>query len=179
LRKPETFTKFVELLEESWSERDQDDMKLLGLFGQDREVAVLPSSGPHKDLFDAQTYGRFLFGTDARNMRWPFSRRGIVDHRLGAVNPNDFEFKLDEEDGNLEFKVKAKNFESTLANLHIHSKRVPSTKAKFEKFLSKEIKAKRTRLWTVGRLDMRVFKERLLSWICRYIFRKKVEIRPR
>jgi hypothetical protein len=85
-------------------------LRKLGLFGQDREVAILPSSGPHKDLFDPQTYGRFLFGTDARNMRWPFSRRGIVDHRLGAVNPNDLEFKLDEKDVNLEIKAKRLHF---------------------------------------------------------------------
>ena len=179
LRKPETLSRFINLVGTYWSEKNQDDMQLLGLFTRDSEVLILPSFGPHEDLFDAQTYGRFLFGTDARNMRWPFSRRGIVDYRLGAVNPNKCKFTLDERDYHLEIKVTEKNVEHRLVNIHIHSKRVPKTKAKFEKFLSKEVNAKRTRLWTVGRLDIRVFKERVLSWIYRKVFRIKVEIRLR
>jgi hypothetical protein len=179
LRKPETFIRFVDLIETSWSEKDQDDMKLLGLFSGDSEVSILPSCGPHEDLYDAQTYGRFLLGTDARNVRWPFSRRGIVDYRLGAVDPNDSNFTLDTREGNLELKVKTKNTESILANIHIHSKRVPNTKAKFEKLLSREVGAKRTIFWTIGRLDIGVFKERLFSWIHRNILRRSGEIRIR
>ena len=68
----EAIHEFNTLAINSWNEKDQDDMKLLGLFAQNSRVRVLKSFPEAKFVFDPQTVGRYLLGTDARNRRRDF-----------------------------------------------------------------------------------------------------------
>jgi hypothetical protein len=161
----------------SWKDENQDDMQLLGKFSTSQAVKILPSYPGSKYIFDPQTYGRYFLGTDARNIRIPMSRRGIIDRRAGAVNPELLNFQLDIEKKVL--FVKDENSSSVLANLHIHSKRIPRSWQKLRRILILDIENSERSSWERGHLDFRVFTERLASWILRRVFKVDKEIRLR
>ena len=171
--------KFNTFVKNSWEKVDQDDMKLLGEFSARKDVKILPSIPEFEYIFDAQTYGRFLLGTDARNNRNPFSKRGISDSREGSIDPGSegITFELSKETTTL--LVFRNSKVSKLVNIHIHSKRIPASRAALNRMLSHDIKSMGTRTWVIGRIDLRVFSERLISWILRRILRKDRDIRLR
>jgi len=179
LKKVDTLSRFAKEIRKDWNLLDQDDMKILGDFSHDNEVMLLPTSLSENEFYDAQTIGRYFLGTDARNMRWPFSARGIVDGREGAVNPNNIEFRYLEEDGFPRIKLLKGDSESILANIHIHSKRVPRTKSTLKKLLAFEAGRHEGIWWRIGRFDSQVFLERLISWIHRKLLRRETEFRLR
>lgn len=168
---------FNEFVLKSWQEINQDDMSLLGKFTINSGIKILPTWPNERYIFDPQTYGRFLFGTDARNNSKPYSQRGIVDERVGAVNPTLLNFYWDSGFKNL--VVSAGKVDSVLVNIHIHSKRVPRSKAELERMLTKDIASIGSVSWQRGVLDVRVLIERLLSWTMRRVFRKEIEFRLR
>ena len=171
--------KFNTFVKNSWENVDQDDMKLLGEFSAKKDVKILPSIPEFDYIFDAQTYGRYLLGTDARNNLNPFSRRGISDSRVGSIDPGreGITFELSKERTNL--LVFRNSKVSKLVNIHIHSKRIPASRAALNRMISHDIKSMGTRTWVIGRIDLRVFSERLISWILRRILRKDRDIRLR
>jgi hypothetical protein len=177
INKSKKLREFNEFVLKSWQEINQDDMSLLGKFSLNSGIKILPTWPNERYIFDPQTYGRFLFGTDARNNSKPYSQRGIVDDRVGAVNPTLLDFYWDSGIKNL--VVSADKVNSVLVNIHIHSKRVPRSKAGLERMLTKDIASIRTVSWQRGVLDVRVFIERLLSWTMRRVFRKEIEFRLR
>lgn len=174
-----TLIKFNTFVKNSWENVDQDDMKLLGEFSARKDVKILPSIPEFEYIFDAQTYGRFLLGTDARNNRNPFSKRGISDSREGSIDPGSegITFELSKERTTL--LVFRNSKVSKLVNIHIHSKRIPASRAALNRMISHDIKSMGTRTWVIGRIDLRVFSERLISWILRRILRKDRDIRLR
>ena len=174
-----TLIKFNTFVKNSWEKVDQDDMKLLGEFSSRKYVKILPSIPEFEYIFDAQTYGRFLLGTDARNNRNPFSKRGISDSREGSIDPGSegITFELSKETTTL--LVFRNSKVSKLVNIHIHSKRIPASRAALNRMISHDIKSMGTRTWVIGRIDLRVFSERLISWILRRILRKDRDIRLR
>lgn len=174
-----TLIKFNTFVKNSWENVDQDDMKLLGEFSARKDVKILPSIPEFEYIFDAQTYGRFLLGTDARNNRNPFSKRGISDSREGSIDPGSegITFELSKETTTL--LVFRNSKVSKLVNIHIHSKRIPASRAALNRMISHDIKSMGTRTWVIGRIDLRVFSERLISWILRRILRKDRDIRLR
>ncbi|MDA2984960.1 MAG: hypothetical protein O2896_03650 [Actinomycetota bacterium] len=171
--------KFNTFVKNSWEKIDQDDMKLLGEFSARKDVKILPSIPEFDYIFDAGTYGRYLLGTDARNNRNPFSRRGISDSREGSIDPGRerITFELSKERTTL--LVFRNSKVSKLVNIHIHSKRIPASRAALNRMISHDIKSMGTRTWVIGRIDLRVFSERLISWTLRRILRKDKDIRLR
>ncbi len=171
--------KFNTFVKNSWENVDQDDMKLLGEFSARKDVKILPSIPEFDYIFDAQTYGRFLLGTDARNNRNPFSKRGISDSREGSIDPGreGITFELSKERTTL--LVFRNSKVSKLVNIHIHSKRIPASRAALNRMISHDIKSMGTRTWVIGRIDLRVFSERLISWILRRILREDRDFRLR
>jgi hypothetical protein len=174
----ETIHEFNTLAINSWNEKDQDDMKLLGLFAQNSRVRVLNSFPEAKFVFDPQTFGRYLLGTDARNMRLPFSRRGIQDERMGALDVSG-EISFTYNETNRTIMVKRKEAESQLANIHIHSKRVPKSPVRLFGMIAEDIERMPSNNWSRGPLDLRVFIERLASWAFRTFLRRRKEVRLR
>jgi hypothetical protein len=174
----ETLDKFNDLVVKSWNEKDQDDMRLLGLFASNPRVRVLNSIPEADYVFDPQTFGRFLLGTDARNMRFPFSRRGIQDSRLGAIDIlKNITFNYSKESRRVLVRNQGK--ESQLANIHIHSKRVPKSPSRLFRMIARDVENMNSKNWYVGMLDWRVFLERSFSWISRNVLRSGKEIRLR
>jgi hypothetical protein len=170
---------FNTFVKNSWEKVDQDDMKLLGEFSARENVKILPSIPEFDYIFDAQIYGRYLLGTDARNNRNPFSRRGISDSRVGSIDParEGITFELSKERTTL--LVFRNSKVSKLVNIHIHSKRIPPSRAALNRMISHDIKSMGTRTWVIGRIDFRVFSERLISWTLRRILKKDKDIRLR
>lgn len=174
----ETLHEFNGLVIKQWNEKNQDDMRLLGLFSNNPRVQVLNSFPETDFVFDPQTFGRFLLGTDARNMRFPFARRGIQDSRSGAIDiVRSITFKYSEEIRRV--LVRSQFKESQLANIHIHSKRVPKSAFRLFRMIARDIENMDTKNWYRGVLDWRVFLERSLSWLSRNILRSGKEIRLR
>ena len=170
-------TNFNNFVIEKWSEKNQDDMKLLGEFASNNEVMKLSSIPETKEVYDPQIYGRYLLGTDARNVRFPFSRRGVLDIRAGAVNPADFTYRWNKNSCNLYISSSSKD--SCLVNLHIHSKRVPKDWKRLSKLVSRDIGKIGSKKWERGQFDFQIFIERSFSWFARNILKKNIDFRIR
>lgn len=179
VRELTSLIKFNTFIKNSWDKVDQDDMKLLGEFSARKDVKILPSIPDFEYIFDAQTYGRYLLGTDARNNRNPFSRRGISDSRIGAIDPSREGINFELSKGRTTLLVCRNSKVSKLVNIHIHSKRIPASRAALYRMISHDIKSIGSRSWVIGRIDFRVFSERLISWTLRRILRKDKDIRLR
>ena len=174
-----TLIKFNTFVKNSWENVDQDDMKLLGEFSARKDVKILPSIPEFEYIFDAQTYGRFLLGTDARNNRNPFSKRGISASREGSIYPGSEGITVELSKDTTTLLVCRNSKVSKLVNIHIHSKRIPASRAALNRMISHDIKSMGTRTWVIGRIDLRVFSERLFSWTLRRILRKDKDVRLR
>lgn len=170
---------FTEFIDANWNIPDQDDMKLLGEYSERNFVKILNVSPGDHWIFDSQTYGRYLLGTEARNLRWPFSARGSVDYREGAINPSQFEFILIQGETFPQITVKYEDKTSNLANLHIHSKRVPGSLKGLKRLIESEVPPGKNWFWFKGRLDTNVLLERLISWILRRVSRSRKDFRIR
>ena len=120
---------------------------------------------------------RSLLGTDARNSRYPFARRGIVDDRPGAPNPDDCSYRWRDNPHSL--VVDFCGSFSRLANIHIHSKRVPKNWRQLDKMLSKDIKSIGSKEWMRGKFDSQVFTERIVSWVSRKVLKRNNDYRLR
>jgi hypothetical protein len=153
-----------------FSERNaywQDDMQILGKYyvGND-DVLLLPTKidGTSQFIFDAQTVGKFYFGTDARNNRVPFASRAKPDTTAGLlVNdlPKVVNFKLLQNQFGIELSIGSSS--QILCNLHLHSKNLPGNIKALRRMCSRAFKSHRTPIWRLGRIDWIVTYERLLD----------------
>ena len=173
---------FLEYIIANWRRPDVDDMVLLGEFSTRRNVLQLPTQihgteTSNEYLFDAQSIGKYFLGTDARNSRLPFARRGLGDGRKGSMTSDlsrkDVQWRTAVIGPKLEVSVDGSERTFKYANIHIHSK-----------FISRHIKimrwrfrmsftCKRNILWKIGIFDFTVLLERSVSFIARRILRKK------
>lgn len=177
INKLEIFNKFLTFIIDNWSRGEITDMNLLGEFIDKEPQASFLSSGnliesSSTHIYDAGSIGQFFLGGEARNQRLPFSSRGHRDASPGSlalINP----------------KVKLNRFgvlvytdkdlpELELMTLHIHSKKIPRSYKRFEKKILRDSRNKRGAFWQLGAFDQLVFLERLVSFIGRRVFRKKL-----
>lgn len=180
IRSAEDLKSFIDFIIMNWHRKDVDDMVLLGEFSDKSGVKVLAtsmeSSEPRQDfIFDAGSIGHYFMGTDARNCRLPFSKRGIADHREGSLGrlleQGDLKFASSLETKRIQISIKGSS--TRLANIHLHSKnispRIFLMNVVFKIGFGKRIPF----LWRLGFFDEKVFMERLASFWARRV--KRVE----
>jgi len=155
----------------NWQQQDITDMILLGGYAFYKKNAnYLPSGNEvnSKTVFDAVTIGRYFLGTDARNNRYPFSRRGLIENNPGSFNPISYQIGV--LDKNISLINQMNTNESVqLGCIHVHSKRIPNQYKKLINRLIRESNSNRGWFWRLGRLDFTVICERVLSKLSRPI----------
>jgi hypothetical protein len=146
-------------------------MTLLGNYAlYKKDANYLPSGNEvnSKIVFDAVTIGRYFLGTDARNIRYPFSRRGLIESSPGSFNPTSYNAAFFESDTFLIHKIES-NKSLQLGCIHVHSKRIPKRYKKLINRLIRESNSNRGWSWRLGRLDFTVISERILSKLSKVI----------
>ena len=117
-------------------------------------------------IFDPVIIGRFFLGTDARNSRIPFSKRGLFDKSDESFNPSYHKLTIDKY-----MKIRIQSLfsgrEIFLGNIHVHSKRIPKNINRLRKLLIKESNKKRNLVLKFGRIDFLVSAERIGSFVRR------------
>lgn len=172
---------FLEFVLENWDKEQCDDMSLLGKYSNSQGVLQLPtwtdSNRFEGHLFDAQSVGRYFLGTDARNMRTPFSHRGIKDYRRGSITEylesSSCSWSIDIEEKRISVKGSYAGTKFQMVNLHIHSKFIPSSVAGMTRFLKKSFGSSRGAGWRLGKFDRNVFRERFYSFAKRRILQSQ------
>jgi hypothetical protein len=157
-------------------------MVLLGEFSTRRNVLELPTqiygTGSRNEyLFDAQSVGKYFLGTDARNCRLPFARRGLGDGRKGSMTSdlsrNDLQWRTTVNGTKLEVSVDGSGRSFKYANLHIHSKFISRYFNIMRWTFRLSFTRKRKILWKMGLFDFTVLLERSVSFVARRILRRK------
>lgn len=165
--------KFCEFINKEIAIEFVDDMTLLGRYAKSsNSVKVLPSSfnSGFPYVFDAQSIGRYFLGSDARNMRMPFSRRGLVDERTGSIGN-----LLPKLDCNVTYRaskevvLKCNNNQNIVANLHLHSKRIPRSPKKLYNMLRSSLIMRDKWIWKIGLFDHLVFIERSFDFLGKHV----------
>lgn len=158
---------FVDYMIKQSSAEWQDDMQLLGRYCHDsNDVLILPTKigGDSPFIFDAQSIGKFYFGTDARNNRFPFRTRAKVDSRMNLIIdnlPNRLKFNLSDSRPGIQLSIGSSN--QILCNLHLHSKDLPKNVRTLKKMCRRAFGSGSTFMWRLGKIDWIVVKERLLD----------------
>ena len=171
-----TLNRFLEFILQNWSRGEITDMNLLGEFIEiEKNASFLPSSNlinsSSTHIYDGVSIGYFFLGSDARNQRLPFSARGRRDLNADAIALNKPEIHLNNQ-GVLVYKdIGLPDLE--LVNIHMHSKRIPSSYKSLEKMILRDARGSAKSLWRLGAFDKLVFAERLASFLNRRILRKK------
>lgn len=151
----------------NWKRRDITDMNLLGEFAEKGKNAEYLNSGmnyPTKQeyIFDPVIIGRYFLGNDSRNFRFPSSRRGIIDTANESFDPSYCWLLKDREKGIiLENFINGQSLK--IANIHVHSKRIPKKYSKLEKRMILESSTSRSKKWKFGKIDYLVFLERVIA----------------
>lgn len=175
---------FLEYTLENWEKQSTDDMTLLGSFSSKfaSRTLLLPTSTKSENqsgigIFDAQSVGKFYLGTDARNCRIPFAKRGVRDPRPGSITDEfgseELNWQLQIVDNEIQILSRFRGLSNYLNNIHIHSKQIPSTPARLLQICRRGFSRNRRVFWKIGRFDFKVFQERLHSFIARRIFLRK------
>lgn len=180
VRNHESLQFFLKFIIENWHRNDVDDMILLGEYSKENDVKVLPSRIIEDQdvsgyLFDAQSVGKFFLGTDARNCRIPFSRRGIGDNRVGSMTGDllrrDLNWRVSRESRRLALTAQGPGPKFKFANIHIHSKVISGSPLLMEIAFRLSFRRNRNWFWKLGFIDLAVFAERALSFVARRVFR--------
>jgi hypothetical protein len=182
VRGTSTLGEFLSFILKKWGEQNIDDMILLGEFSSNSKVRVLPTwiegqemSG--KVVFDAGSIGKFYLGTDARNCRWPFSRRGIGDERKGSITSffdnRQYSFTTNKLKKGLHITIHGNSRCATVANIHIHSKRISSNIVMMKIRLWIGFGPRAPFLWNIGAFDYSVFRERFASFFARRVMKRE------
>jgi hypothetical protein len=165
VNKVQALQEFNSYVLRNWQKQDATDMTLLGNYALDKKDANYLPSGDEvnsKIVFDAGTIGRYFLGTDARNNRYPFSRRGLTDSSAGSFNPTSYNAAFLDSGTFLIHQIDS-NKSLQLGCIHVHSKRIPKRYQKLVNRLIRESNSNRGRFWRLGRLDFTVASERILS----------------
>jgi hypothetical protein len=176
----EGLSKFLDFVLANWTRNGVDDMSLLGEFSMRKEVRVLPT-WPDKTegdyFYDAQSVGKYYLGTDARNCRLPFSKRGIIDQRQGAIFPmllnSENIWRIRHNYSQPSIQLKNGSHFYSLVNIHIHSKHIPKHPRALTFFLNLGFGPRIPLVWRIGLFDRNVFAERLMSFISRRLLRRR------
>ena len=170
----------IDVISNEWSKLNTDDMQILGNFSlESKSFRKLETSPSDCHIYDAGTYGKYLFGADARNFRLPYSKRGSVDTRVGAVNADEVKISFSLRNQLPSIFVESKDGYSCLVNLHIHSKRIPSSISKLNSAIVSNMVGIGSTSWIRGKIDWIVLLERLTSWFYRKVLKVNREIRLR
>lgn len=182
VRNHEALKQFLEFIIENWLREDVDDMTLLGEYSKRSDVKILPSKlradeGNLDYLFDAQSVGKFFFGTDARNCRLPFSKRGLGDNRVGSMTNDllrrDVVWQISRESKKFELNVRGPGLDSKYANIHIHSKSISGSTFVMGLAFRMSFSRNRNLFWRIGFIDFAVAAERFVSFCARRVLRLK------
>ena len=173
---------FLDFINLNWNQIGITDMELLGKFKEIGQYAeFFPSWLDSKEtdyIFDSATIGGYFLGYDARNFRYPFAKRGLFYMAEESFNPKYFRITLNQSQ-----KITLENLISksspVLANIHIHSKRIPKNYNGLKNRLIKESNVQRNGFWRLGVLDRLVATERLISYLKRKVKIKSYEVRYR
>ena len=174
------FLRFINL---NWKRGDITDMCLLGEFAEKGKNAEYLNSDLNnltksKSIFDPVIIGRYFLGNDSRNFRFPSSKRGIIDSATESFDPSYCLLTKDRERG-----VVLENFVNgqslKIANVHIHSKRIPNKYSKLENMMLAESNCNRSKTWKLGKIDFLVLIERTINYLIRNLGHTKNEIRFR
>ena len=176
VNKRESLNSFLKFVISNWHLDEITDMDLLGAFVDNGEEASYLPSGDLLELantqvFDAVSIGHYFLGADARNQRYPFSNRGGRDLNPGSLSMREPKLKLNTSGCIVYSDSKLPQLE--LANVHVHSKRIPKNYATLEKMLLRDSRREKNCIWKIGAFDYLVFLERLVSYVNRRIFGKK------
>jgi hypothetical protein len=179
IRDVELYRKFLLYILKNWRRSDVDDMKLLGEFAIHEKIFNLPTKVEKKTqinslLFDAGSIGQHFIGSDARNSRLPFSKRGSLDTREGSISEllesDNFNFKTHFFTKGL--KVTLRGSSVSLANVHIHSKFISSSIFRMKILFLFSFVFRIPILWKLGHLDKIVLAERFVSFYRRRILKR-------
>lgn len=176
---------FLDLVLSRWEEDGTTDMTLLGEFTRDSNTKKfylsLPTILESKSLqveyvWDAGAIGPYFLGGDARNRRIPFIRRGVLSsvewtHKIKEVSWFKGPKYHLRRDASRMISCTGTFGTRYLANIHIHSKRVPSSPRKLRQMISRGFAPKRHRLWVYAGIDWVVVLERTLDFTRRRILR--------
>ena len=182
IRTHQDLEEFLEFILSNWRRPDVDDMVLLGEFSTRRNVLILPTQIYGKEsrsefLFDAQSVGKYFLGTDARNGRLPFARRGLGDGRKGSMTNDlfrkDLQWRTTLDGRKLQVSVVGADRSFKYANIHIHSKFISRYINVMRWVFRISFTSKRKILWKIGLFDFAVLLERSASFSARRILRKK------
>lgn len=155
--------KFLEFVLERWSNPAVNDMSLLGDFAEMTNlVKVLPSWPNESIAFDPGAYGKYFLGSDARNFRFPTRQRGIISTDKTSLLNSMQQVNLEVKRVATSLKVVI-NGNASLMNLHVHSKVIPRSPQKLEKFIRRGVSPNQGYLWRKGKLDFLVIFERFIS----------------
>lgn len=180
VRNHEALKQFLEFIIENWHREGVDDMTLLGEYSKQSDVKILPSNfeqgkNMSEYLFDAQSVGKFFLGTDARNCRLPFSRRGLGDSRAGSMTDDllrtDLHWHVSRESKRLELNVQVSELDWKIANVHIHSKFISRFSFIMQIAFKLSFGSNRSWYWSLGFIDVTVLAERAVSSIARRVLR--------
>ena len=173
---------FLNFILEHWNKDDETDMTLLGKFAISSKVQKL-STWPDvvdgaKVFFDAGTIGPYYLGSDARNFRLPFSRRGRIDSSSGSImsqiEKRNYDWSIEKTSSGISIELIYQQESYELQNIHIHSKRVYSNVGHTYRQMIKGFRKRPSVVWRIGSPDPIVFCERLISFIHRRVFRLNV-----
>jgi len=174
---------FLKYVLANWHRKDINDMTLLGEFSNSEFVTVLPTwpneIEPTDNLiYDAGSIGKYFLGSDARNQRLPFSRRGFIDFTPGSSSIHFGDHKVLWKIGTYCENILTLEYgkeKYPIANLHLHSKRIPNNKESLLGSLKKGFRTNRGVWWELGKLDFLVLLERLYSFANRRIFKNPIQ----
>jgi len=167
-----------------WETEGETDMSLLGKYrshsftlynGINDEFGNQPSGS--QVVWDGGRLGQYFLGTDARNSRFPLSRR----YKGGLLNPSEVA-KLERIRFN--FEMVKRNPQTggrkILASIHVHNKLIPRTKAALSIQLRMSIGLSNyLKYINLYRLDSVVLAERLISFVKRRFKGDKREVNLR
>jgi hypothetical protein len=156
--------RFNSFILERWQNPDVNDMTLLGDFGHQIGIKLLNSKLINPAIIDPGIYGPYFLGGDARNYRWPFSRRGHIKETFPEIYEKlpKTKLRVGANSDEVYLDYRQDGIESHLLNIHIHSKQIPRSKSVLLRKLRQASRSDRF-LWRLGHLDLLVLFERIAS----------------
>jgi hypothetical protein len=183
----EPIDSLIAMILSKWQNFGYSDMELLGDFATNSEtmkyyvsLPTLISAFEYSTgyLWDPGAIGPYFLGGDARNKRIPLSLRGMAPQEwMEAIENVSWGSKRFSKGKLIAIQIicnhtNNKFRELSLANIHIHSKRVPDTPMKLNKMLSRGFFHTRDFRWRFAGVDWTVFMERVFDFTRRRVFRK-------
>lgn len=173
----EALREFLEFTLDYWHVPSETDMTILGRFSRNGKAKILDTwpekNQENKLIYDAGSLGPYYLGSDARNFRIPFSRRGRLDLRPGSIGfrirEAHFCWTVKREEERISVELEIENEIYHLQNLHVHSKQIAKSVNKLHRQLKYSFNRTISPCWELGNLDMIVVLERCVSFAQRRV----------